>query len=109
MEQHFYKTTVYTPNGPRVSGFWWPPLKTATKTATKINDAPHRSATSSTTGLISLTDFVNEARRLGVYNKAMAGKFAAYFARRKAGEIGEGMCRMQCNALIKNAVNKKPK
>lgn len=99
MERHFYKTTIYTPNGPRTSGFWRPPEeKQVTKVATALTG---------TTGLVTRKDFVNEAKRLGVGNAAMFEKFAAYFTRKENGEIGEGMCRMQCNMLIKNAVKKK--
>lgn len=96
MEQHFYKTTIYTPNGIKTSGFWWPP-----------KPEPVMRPINSTTGLASLSDFINEARKLGISDPMVFKKFTNYFARKEAGTIGEGMCRMQCNALIKNAVKRK--
>lgn len=108
MEQHFYKTTIYTPNGIKTSGFWWPPKpEITTKPAAKANCIIQPPAANSSTGLASLVDFVNEAKRLDVLTPPMKLKFEAYFTRKDSGDIGEGMCRMQCNALIKNAVKRK--
>jgi len=68
---------------------------------TKANDVVKKTAT----GLITLADFVKEAKLLEVYSKELHGKFEKAFAEAP----NEGMKRMRCNNLLNNAVRRKSK
>ena len=61
---------------------------------------------SSSTGLVTRADFLQEADRLKVGTSTMTEKIIAWFARE---DVGEGMKRMQCNMLLRNAAKKKAK
>lgn len=64
---------------------------------------------SSSTGLITKNDFIQELKTLGLFEPILVNKIAAWFAKADRGECGAGMCRMQCNNLIKSALKRKSK
>lgn len=73
----------------------------AARVQEKAPEAPRKPAT--TTGLITLQDFMDEAARLGVASADLNTKFAKYF--RDA--PNEGMRRMCCNNALRCALKKK--
>lgn len=65
---------------------------------------PVKQHPSTTTGLVTRADFLQEADRLKVGTSVLTEKIIAWFARE---DVGEGMRRMQCNLLLRHAVKRK--
>ena len=89
------KVAIRRPEGPSEPHLPPPPVQPAPKVRI-----------TTTTGLISLEDFCNEAETLGISCAELTAKLTRWFARRAAGEVSEGMARMQCGQLLKHAQKK---
>lgn len=60
-----------------------------------------------TTGLLTLKDFLDESiRLLGEPDAELNSKITRCFEEAEAGRIGTGMCRMRANNLLRNAVKR---
>lgn len=60
-----------------------------------------------TTGLLTLKDFLDESiRLLGKPDAELNAKIVKCFEEAEAGKIGTGMCRMRANNLLRNAVKR---
>jgi len=73
----------------------------------KGSPAPKEKKVRSTTGLLTIDDFVQEATTLEVLTPEMEAKFDNWFKKLEVGECSPGMARMQCNNLIQGTLRRK--